>query len=84
MIQLRKVESPIMQLQTEKTPKDTHQGAGAPKNHLEINVKISVAIQQGKEVRNAIITLTKKSNAEYVFKRLFESGWLVVETKKVA
>jgi len=47
-------------------------------------VKLSICIQRGKEVRKAIITLSKESNAEYIFKRLFDSGWLVVESNKVS
>ena len=47
-------------------------------------MKISIAIQKGKEVRKAIITLTRKSNAGYVFRRLVEADWLVVEAKKIA
>jgi hypothetical protein len=53
------------------------------KNHLEAMMKLSICVQKGKEVRKAIITLTKESNAEYIFKRLFDSGWLVVESIKV-
>lgn len=53
------------------------------KNHLEVMMKISICIQKGKEVRKAIITVTKESNAEYIFRRLFDSGWLVVESNKV-
>jgi len=33
-------------------------------------MKLSVCIQKGKEVRKAIITVTKESNAEYIFARL--------------
>jgi hypothetical protein len=47
-------------------------------------MKLSICIQKGKEVRKAIITLTKESNAEYIFKRLFDSGWLVVESNKLS
>ena len=47
-------------------------------------MKLSICIQKGKEVRKAIITLTKESNAEYIFKRLFDAGWLVVESNKIA
>jgi len=46
-------------------------------------MKFSICIQKGKEVRKAIITVTKESNAEYFFRRLFDSGWLVVESIKV-
>jgi len=46
-------------------------------------MKLSICIQKGKEVRKAVITLTNESNAEYVFKRLFELGWLVVESNKI-
>jgi hypothetical protein len=46
-------------------------------------MKLSICIQKGKEVRKAIITVTKESNAEYIFRRLFDSGWLVVESIKV-
>jgi len=47
-------------------------------------MKLSICIQKGKEVRKAIITLTKESNAEYIFKRLFDAGWQVVESNKIA
>jgi hypothetical protein len=47
-------------------------------------VKLSISIQKGKETKKAVITLTKESNAEYVFKRLFDLGWLVVSADKVA
>ena len=53
------------------------------KNDLEVMMKLSVCIQKGKEVRKAIITVTKESNAEYIFARLFNLGWLVVESTKV-
>jgi len=46
-------------------------------------MKLSVCIQKGKEVRKAIITVTKESNAEYIFARFFNLGWLVVESTKV-
>jgi hypothetical protein len=51
---------------------------------LEGLVKLSISIQKGKETKKAVITLTKESNAEYVFKRLFDLGWLVVSADKVA
>ena len=51
---------------------------------LEGMVKLSIAIQKGKETKKAIINLTKESNAEYVFKRLFDLGWLVVSAEKVS
>jgi hypothetical protein len=47
-------------------------------------MKFSICIQKGKEVRKAIITLTKESNAEYIFKRLFDLGWSVVESNKLS
>jgi hypothetical protein len=47
-------------------------------------VKLSISIQKGKETKKAVITLTQESNAEYVFKRLFDLGWLVVSADKVA
>jgi hypothetical protein len=47
-------------------------------------MKLSICIQKGKDVRKAVITLTKESNAEYFFKRLFDSGWLVVESRKLS
>jgi hypothetical protein len=47
-------------------------------------VKMSIAIQKGKDTKKAIIKLTKESNAEYVFKRLFDLGWLVVSADKVS
>jgi hypothetical protein len=47
-------------------------------------MKLSICIQKGKEVKKAIITLTKESNADYIFKRLFDSGWLVVESNKIS
>ena len=56
----------------------------AIRNRWEIMMKLSICIQKGKEVRKAIITLTKESNAEYIFKRLFDAGWLVVESNKIA
>jgi hypothetical protein len=36
------------------------------------------------ETREAVITLTKESNAEYVFRRLSELGWSVVSAKTLA
>jgi hypothetical protein len=54
------------------------------KNDPEVMMKLSICIQKGKEVRKAIITLTKESNVEYIFKRLFDSGWLVVESNKIS
>ena len=47
-------------------------------------MKLSICIQKGKEIRKAVITLTKETNAEYFFKRLFDSGWLVVEANKIS
>ena len=47
-------------------------------------MKLSIAIQKGKETKKAVITLTKESNAEYVFKRLFDLGWLVVSVDRLA
>jgi hypothetical protein len=47
-------------------------------------MKFSICIQKGKEVRKAIITLTNEANAEYIFKRLFDLGWLVVESNKLS
>jgi hypothetical protein len=47
-------------------------------------MKFLICIQKGKEVRKAIITLTNESNAEYIFKRLFDLGWLVVESNKLS
>jgi hypothetical protein len=47
-------------------------------------MKLSICIQKGKEVRKAIIIFTKESNAEYFFRRLFDSGWLVVAANKVS
>ena len=47
-------------------------------------MKFAICIQKGKEVRKAIITLTNESNAEYIYKRFFELGWLVVESNKVS
>jgi len=43
-------------------------------------MKLSICMQKGKEIRKAIITVTKESNAEYIFTRLFNLGWLVVES----
>jgi hypothetical protein len=47
-------------------------------------MKFSICIQKGKEVRKAVISLSKESNAEYFFKRLFDSGWLVVAADKIS
>jgi len=47
-------------------------------------MKLSICIQKGKEVKKEIITLTKESNADYIFKRLLDSRWLVVEANKVS
>lgn len=47
-------------------------------------MKLSISIQKGKETKTAVITPTKESNVGYVFKRLFDLGWLVVSADKLA
>jgi hypothetical protein len=46
-------------------------------------MKISITVQSGKENKTAVITLTRRENAEYVFKRLYDAGWLVVAAQMV-
>jgi hypothetical protein len=49
----------------------------------DAQVRISIKIQKGQEVRQGVICLSSATNAKYVLQRFIDLGWKVVAATRL-